>query len=590
MKYLCFFLLLMMCDFLAGQETLRVSCYNVEFSRSATPQQIGEMYKSYRLDVIGFNEVPEGNWTAQVGAVLDMPYCWVGKISSANHKDKYKSILSRYPLSDCREVVLNVPTGWNPASAVHANLKIGEKTVSFYSIHLCNNKSRDNDHARLLTEDILKNDTASWIVVGGDFNCFRTESGMKRFLNAGFKNCWNELKINVEKLFTWNVQTSNQHDGVIDHIIFKGKGRFLDGEIIEMEKPLSDHKPIRCTLELLSEELPDWAQSRIEETYERFQKWKGNDKIILFPVITDVHSQNPEISIPFNWSDSKMHLLFLLNAAKRFKADFIADLGDIGLDGPSTLEKNSAEKRIESQLKLYAGSPVAVLFAMGNHDHNGKGYHISSKMYGKTFNGRTKAAGNVIETGPDSDYGWYDLPDKKCRVIFLNTSDEGYYGFSKQQLQFVANALRVPEGYSVIVLEHFCILKEIGMWKSSPDIEAKRGNICMNIFEDFVAGAKGSEDDIAWDFTANRNTSLIAVFNGDSHYDNQKIVKGVNYIVLQGYGGVAQNDLTEGAVNRPFSRGEEMLIDVIAIKPTKKCFRVFRIGIGGSKADREFLY
>ena len=36
---------------------VRVAAYNVEFSRSTTPKQVGEMFKPYNLDIIGFNEV-----------------------------------------------------------------------------------------------------------------------------------------------------------------------------------------------------------------------------------------------------------------------------------------------------------------------------------------------------------------------------------------------------------------------------------------------------------------------------------------------------------------------------------------------------
>ena len=38
--------------------TIRVAAYNVEFGKSATPEEIGEMFKPYQLDIIGFNEAP----------------------------------------------------------------------------------------------------------------------------------------------------------------------------------------------------------------------------------------------------------------------------------------------------------------------------------------------------------------------------------------------------------------------------------------------------------------------------------------------------------------------------------------------------
>ena len=51
---------------------MRVASYNVEFGRSTTPEKVGEMFKKYNLDIIGFNEVPDGDWTARVGKVLRM--------------------------------------------------------------------------------------------------------------------------------------------------------------------------------------------------------------------------------------------------------------------------------------------------------------------------------------------------------------------------------------------------------------------------------------------------------------------------------------------------------------------------------------
>ena len=112
---------------------IRVASYNVEFSRSATPEQVGNMFKPYKLDIIGFNEAPDGDWTARVGKVLGMKYSFVGKISSANHKDKYKTILSRTPLKDTEEHKLT-GVGWNPASVVRATTKIHGVPVSFLSL------------------------------------------------------------------------------------------------------------------------------------------------------------------------------------------------------------------------------------------------------------------------------------------------------------------------------------------------------------------------------------------------------------------------------------------------------------------------
>ena len=87
---------------------IRVATYNVEYGENASPEEIGKMFKPYKLSIIGFNEVPDGDWTARVGKVLGMKHSYVGKISSANHKDKYKSILSRTPFEATAEYELSV--------------------------------------------------------------------------------------------------------------------------------------------------------------------------------------------------------------------------------------------------------------------------------------------------------------------------------------------------------------------------------------------------------------------------------------------------------------------------------------------------
>lgn len=62
---------------------VRIAAYNVLFGNWGTPERIGEMFKPYDLDIIGFSEVPGGDWTMRVGHVLGMKYAYVGKVSSA---------------------------------------------------------------------------------------------------------------------------------------------------------------------------------------------------------------------------------------------------------------------------------------------------------------------------------------------------------------------------------------------------------------------------------------------------------------------------------------------------------------------------
>ncbi len=224
--------------------TVRVASYNVEFGKSATPEQIGEMFKPYKLDIIGFDEAPDGDWTARVGKVLGMQYRFVGKISSANHKDKYKTILSRTPLEGTEEYELT-GRGWSPASAVRGVTEIDGVSFAFYSLHI--SKSGANDgHAHSLATKVLPKETTKRVIVVGDFNNNIGDAAMKTVEGAGFRPTWNDLKMDVSREFTYNAQDPEKNHGVIDHVLYNNLSgaRATDGGIIELEKPLSDHKPI----------------------------------------------------------------------------------------------------------------------------------------------------------------------------------------------------------------------------------------------------------------------------------------------------------------------------------------------------------
>ncbi|MFK8115077.1 MAG: endonuclease/exonuclease/phosphatase family protein [Rubripirellula sp.] len=233
--------------------TVRVASFNVEFSRSATPEQIGEMFKPYKLDIIGFDEAPDGDWTARVGKILGMHHSFVGKISSANHKDKYKTILSRTPLEGTEEHKLT-GRGWNPASVIRAVTKIDGVSFAFYSLHICKSGAT-NGHANNLANEVLPKEITERVIVVGDFNNNIGDAAMETVEGAGFRPTWKDLQIDVAKEFTYNAQNPEKNLGVIDHILFNTSAgaRAKDGGIIELEKPLSDHKPIWAEIVFLRE-------------------------------------------------------------------------------------------------------------------------------------------------------------------------------------------------------------------------------------------------------------------------------------------------------------------------------------------------
>ena len=231
---------------------VRVATYNIAFGSMGTPEQIGEMLKSYDLDVVGLCEVPAGDWSARLGKVLGMEHVYVGQHSPLGYKDKYKSIVSRTPLSDTREYHLG--QGW---SAVAARTTVRGVPLSIYSLHV---GGRAEGHQKELATKILPEDKSDNVLMMGDFNSVvgrnrvkRNPEGMSWLLKAGMRPTWTDLKFDVEQHFTLDTTDRNSLKlyGVIDHILIgpKSKLKASRGGIIELEKPLSDHKPVWAELE-----------------------------------------------------------------------------------------------------------------------------------------------------------------------------------------------------------------------------------------------------------------------------------------------------------------------------------------------------
>ncbi len=223
---------------------IRVATYNVEFGKSTTPEEVGEMLKSYQPDIVGFNEVPDGDWTSRVGKVLGMNHSHVGKVSSANHRNKFKSILSRTPLRDPEEFVLK-GRGWNPATAVKAMTTIKGVDFAFYSLHICTSGKTDGQAYHLAT-GVLPKEKSKRIIVVGDFNNKVGDEAMMSVRAVGMNSTWVDLGIDLTHKFTWDAFDKKGKAGVIDHILYNQSsgGKATKGGIIELEKPLSDHKPV----------------------------------------------------------------------------------------------------------------------------------------------------------------------------------------------------------------------------------------------------------------------------------------------------------------------------------------------------------
>ena len=258
---------------------LRLAAYNVLFGNWGTPERIGDMFKPHNFDIICFSEVPGGDWTVRVGKQLGMNYSYTGDISSANHEDKYKSILSRTPLSNPHEIGINAE-GWSPASMVGAETEIRGIKLLVYSLHIPGRPyftdTYEGSAAEFIANEVLAGIKNERMIIMGDLNNHLGDAPLNLLESKGLRSTWSSLDMNLQGESTHKHIESGTESGVIDHIYYTAVStvRVVDGGIIkdannpaeedkpmpryraEWEnygKPLSDHRPVWAELSFAKE-------------------------------------------------------------------------------------------------------------------------------------------------------------------------------------------------------------------------------------------------------------------------------------------------------------------------------------------------
>jgi endonuclease/exonuclease/phosphatase family metal-dependent hydrolase len=155
---------------------------------------------------------------------LDLDHVHVGTSSSAGHKvpkditgnygGKFKSILSRTPLTNGKDITVE-GSGWKRANPVRVETVIGGRKFALYSLHLpgkAHNKKQpttsdayERSKHQNLAEYIKAEDDNCEVIVGGDFNDWTDGIVMQCLLkDAKLENATKEKSI--------------------DHILYSTKG------------------------------------------------------------------------------------------------------------------------------------------------------------------------------------------------------------------------------------------------------------------------------------------------------------------------------------------------------------------------------
>jgi len=223
--------------------------------------EVIEFLRTVDADIIALQEVAEdsrGNISEIIAKELEYKYVYTTDIDMPlkylpNYKEDDEriikmgnAVLSKYEIVDSKEhqLILN-----KARTVIEANIKIEDKILNVFSIHLRHTHQKQLDFQDLQAENLLKLLSKENTVVMGDFNSLPESSVIKKF-NESLQNT--EIGSNTP---TWSVYKEGCTECLIDKIIHKLDYIFITKDLITSsfevyESKASDHLPVSVIVEI----------------------------------------------------------------------------------------------------------------------------------------------------------------------------------------------------------------------------------------------------------------------------------------------------------------------------------------------------
>ncbi|MFB8539419.1 hypothetical protein [Enterococcus thailandicus] len=291
--------------------------------------------------------------------------------------------------------------------------------------------------------------------------------------------------------------------------------------------------------------ISDLYRADLETLHESIDQSKFN-----LLIETDVHYEEKQLNQYYD--SSYLGLNHLNNALYMHDVvDVIVANGDNCQSDSYSLENIRSQYQTFVTRFLDSNLRCDAFINLGNHD-DGSG-RSASRLFGLTLTNddilheadlkelfRTKKLINgETREGGDSLYCFKDYPDKKIRLINLNSSDIpdellkengtlkylrwNYLGYREKQMKWLANVAlsNVPEDYHVVITAHSPLKTED--WSLATNVNAE---LVKGILVAFKYGSlyqarsvvTDFEADFTVDFTAQGPRNLVGFFSGHLHH------------------------------------------------------------------------
>lgn len=365
-------------------------------------------------------------------------------------------------------------------------------------------------------------------------------------------------------------------------------------------------------MELIYNEYAKEESARVKDVMKK----KSSPADLRFAFIPDLHYKyNEEMRVTIADIISSLN-----DISSEEKLDFVCFGGDNVGNYPE-----SPAQHIEMMRELagYADMLNMPWFAVqGNHDDNSihgairdstgrvlavrAGTEVLDKSQYDIFVSHQKSYPGYTHGGGEKLYGFYDVPGKKHRVIFLNGdeaphivkedgtlkySQQWVYAYSGEQIEFLVNALKTAGDKSVTLIQH--IPCKHGFANDAVPINEDGVNEIINAFVSKSAlDICGDNEDLPFHVTADFSSSsayLTALICGHDHNDRAlRDHRGLLHIVSLCAGRDPRNMYLcrDGKMRAKIPGSQyETGFDIFCIKTDTQKINAFRYGIG---CDREF--
>jgi predicted phosphodiesterase len=320
--------------------------------------------------------------------------------------------------------------------------------------------------------------------------------------------------------------------------------------------------------------IPSYFMADIE-TVNNTVSQVNSMKKLTFGFITDTHSYDN-------------HIEGLVELSKYGQLDFIVHGGDTVLGSPSTAAVRDACTKTAKVLKKAECDVYAI---MGNHDVDSNSVMKTSEWTSRVF--RLFSKGVITNPlDPDGGYGYFDIEEKKVRVILTNSALFFSGTWTPQELQWLGNkALDMSSkgddksNWSILVFGHHCTRSRF----TTITVSAY-GTQFEQILNAFVNGTSYQFLDIGInvDFTNQGGIPVIAYIFGHTHFDALEIPDGLDFPMISTAS--SQPDYytspPPGNYSYPRTKGTntEYAMDIFVVNLDAKFINTYRLGAGVDRA------